>query len=202
MPELLYILDLLGVAAFATVGAYAALQHKYDIIGIIACALITALGGGTIRALLLQHQPVYFHDSMYLVIVVFGIIFAIVFYRYLPKWQTAVLVVDAIGLATFALIGAQLATSEGLAPAVVILLAVVTAVGGGLLRDIAMRLKPQIFFRDFYATPALILGVLYSMFPELQNNPGFIYGLVIMTFTIRMAALRYSVEMWKPWINS
>ncbi len=197
--EILYILDLLGTTSFALVGAYAAIRHKYDIIGIIICGFLTAVGGSTIRSLLLVEQPVYFSDSSYLAVVVVGIALAIVFFRYLPKLQSVVLIIDAIGLATFAYIGAQVAVQHGLSTIMVVIMAAITAVGGGLLRDIAMREKPQIFYKDFYATPALLLGLVYVLFPELQTAPVFIYGIIGMTIIVRLSAIRYAVEVWRPW---
>lgn len=109
------------------------------------------------------------------------------------------LIVDAIGLATFALIGATKAYQAGLGAFAIIFLATLTPIGGGLLRDIAIREVPQIFHRDFYASPAIFLGIFYAIGRKYVDNIAFVYCLISATFALRLCAIYFKFNLWRPW---
>ena len=196
-PEI-YILDLLGTFTFAAYGAYVGQQRRFDIFGIFTCAFLTALGGGTIRELILGNTLFYFCDYNYVYAIILGTGFSIVIFSKFEKISGYMLVVDAIGLTTFALIGAAKAAEAELGAFAVIFLATVTAVGGGLLRDVSIREVPQIFYRDFYASPAIFLGVVYAIFQQYMDRPLCVYALVTCTFILRLLAIYFKIDLWGP----
>jgi len=160
----IYILDLIGTFAFAVYGAHVALERQFDIFGIFVSAFLTAFGGGTLRELILGNIPFYFYDNNYIFVCLAGYAFSIAVYKIFYKINKYMIVVDAVGLSTFALIGAQKAYEANLGAFAIIFLATITAVGGGLLRDISIREVPQILHREFYASPAIFLGVCFAIY--------------------------------------
>jgi len=103
-----------------------------------------------------------------------------------------------VGRATFALIGATKAAQADLGAFAIIFLATLTAVGGGLLRDVSIREVPQIFYRDFYASPAIFLGVMYSIFSGYMDKPLCAYALITCTFALRLLAIHFKIDLWGP----
>lgn len=198
MPQLIFILDLLGTFAFAIVGAEAALRKKFDLFGIFIGGFLTAFAGGTIRELLLGEMPPYFRESAYVLAALLGIAFAILFFRNLPKLEKFILVMDALGLAVFAVIGASRAAGEGLGFFPIIFLATLTAVGGGLMRDALLNQTPRIFYRDFYASPAIFAGIAYALLGVAMLRPSGVYALIAATFLLRLAAVRFGWSLWRP----
>jgi len=111
------------------------------------------------------------------------------------------IIVDAIGLSAFAFIGAKKADQAELGGFAIIFLATLTAVGGGLLRDIAIREVPQIFHREFYASPAIFLGISFAILRNYTHSPILMYCLISLTFTLRLCAIYFKFGLWRPWIK-
>lgn len=193
-----YILDLIGTFAFAAYGAHLAQRKSFDIFGIAVCAVLSAFGGGALRELFLNRMPAFFSDATYIVVAFLGICFAVLTYRYFEKMQRLLLVLDAIGLVTFAYLGAYAAHRSGLGIVGIVLLATLSAVGGGILRDIAIKEVPLVFYEDLYATPAILLGMLYSIFGFYMNSNTGIYMLLAFIFLFRLLAIRYKWHLWRP----
>ena len=196
--ELIYILDMIGIFAFSVYGAYVALEKGFDIFGIGVCAFLTALGGGTIRELILNHTPFYLFDYNYMYVIMVGVVFAIAAYYNFTKINRYMLIIDAIGLATFAFIGSQRAIDAGLGIIGTMFFAVLTAVGGGMLRDALVKEIPKNLYMDFYATPTMILGALLYFFREYAQNRYFVYGLILLVFGIRCVAIYMRADLWGP----
>jgi uncharacterized membrane protein YeiH len=196
----LYFLDLLGSFAFAVYGTYFSARRGFDIFGILVCATISALGGGTIRELLLNRLPGYFSDYNYFLVVILGIVFTLVFYKQFKneRFNFYMLSVDAIGLVTFAYIGASQAAYANLGLLGILMFSVLTAVGGGVIRDVIMGETPHIFYQDFYATPALLFGAGFYLAHDKINNPFVLYGLLIVVFVVRIIAIKKKSQLWKP----
>lgn len=195
----IYILDLLGTFTFAFYGAYVGMRKKFDIFGIFVLAFLTAVGGGTLRELFFNSFPAYFSDMNYLAVILFGIVCSIILYPTFSKISKYALIIDAVGLVTFAFIGASRASDAGLGAFAIILLATITAVGGGLLRDITISETPQIFYKDIYATPAIILGILYVLFENSIHNPWAIWGILLTALACRLCAIYFKINLWGPW---
>ncbi len=199
MGHEIYILDLLGTFTFAFYGAYVGMRRKFDIFGIFVVAFLTAVGGGTLRELFFNNYPAYFSDMNYLGAIILGIIFSIIFYPKFSKINKYALAVDGVGLVTFAFIGANSAREAGLGTFAIIFLGTITAVGGGLLRDIAISETPQIFYKDMYATPAILLGILYVLCESVIQNPLVVYGIILIALALRLCAIYFKINLWGPW---
>jgi uncharacterized membrane protein YeiH len=154
-------LDLIGTFAFAVFGSYHALEKRLNVFGIITCAALTALGGGTIRQLILHRLPVYFTNHAYLYATLAGVVLTVVLYRQFTKIRAYVLVFDAVGLATFSYIGASVAQEAGLGLVGMVFFAALTAAGGGILTDLLVGDRPSAFVAELYILPAAIGGGLY-----------------------------------------
>lgn len=198
MFQEIYILDLVGTFAFAIYGSYFALKKDFDILGIGICAFLTALGGGTLREIILDRLPFYFFDANYILMVIFAVGFAVLVYRKFQKIEPLVIITDAIGLVTFAFIGSSRAAELDLGILAIITLATVSAVAGGVMRDIVLMRVPEIMHRDFYASVAIVLGLIYGLNTELMNNIFWANALIIFCLAIRLLAIHFKINLWHP----
>lgn len=157
-PPLLLILDLAGTFAFALNGAWTAIQAaRLDIVGVITLGMITALGGGIIRDILLNDlPPATFSDWRYLALAAGGALVAFAFSQHLNRIAVPIELLDAIGLSVFAVAGAAKAMQFGLGPIQAVILGTITAVGGGTLRDVLLGRIPSVMSEGLYAIPALV----------------------------------------------
>jgi uncharacterized membrane protein YeiH len=155
---LLLALDLTGTFVFGLNGALTAVRAaRLDIVGVITLGMITALGGGIIRDILLGSvPPATFHDWRYLAVAAAGALIAFVFSQRLYRLAVPIEVLDAVGLSVFAVTGASKALEFGLGPAQAVILGAVTAVGGGTLRDALILRIPSVMRDGLYAVPALV----------------------------------------------
>lgn len=196
---LLTTIDLLGTLAFALTGAFRAVKHELDWLGVAVLACITGIGGGIVRDILLGcTPPVALRQPMYLLVCLAGAALTIVAKRRIATLWNWVMVADALGLGFFAAIGAARAESAGATPLVVVLLAGVTAVGGGVLRDILVSEIPQVLKSDFYATAALIGGGVFWAFGlgGLAETPRLLITTALV-FGLRLVAMRRRLELPK-----
>ena len=161
---LLYVLDLTGVAVFAVSGALAAGRKSMDLFGVIVIAIVTAIGGGTIRDLLLARHPIFWiEDTMYLAVIITtaGAVPLYAKFRKVP--DKALLVADAFGLGVFTVIGAQIAEQQHLPGIIVAVVAAITGAAGGVVRDVLCNEVPVILRKDIYATASLAGAVVYLL---------------------------------------
>jgi uncharacterized membrane protein YeiH len=198
---LLLALDLTGTFAFALNGALTALRTaRLDIVGVVTLGMITALGGGIIRDVLIDSlPPATFSDWRYLAVAAGGGLVAFVSGRRLERLNMPITVLDAAGLSLFAVTGASKALSLGLGPAQAVILGAVTGVGGGTLRDVLIRQVPSVLRSGLYAIPALIGATVTVVALRL----GF-YGIPVaigaaaLCFAIRMLGVRYGLNAPSP----
>lgn len=200
-PTPLLILDLTGTFAFALNGALTALRAaRLDIVGVVTLGMITALGGGTIRDVLLDSlPPATFVDGRYLAVAAAGGLVAFFLGRRLDRLATAITVLDAIGLALFAVTGARKAVDLGFGPAQAVIVGGITAVGGGTLRDVLIRRIPSVLSSGLYAIPALI-GAAAAVAAGESGFGGTVtsVGAAVLCFVIRMAGVRYDLNAPLP----
>jgi uncharacterized membrane protein YeiH len=185
----IYILDILGVFAFSFLGACTALQKQLNVIGVLTCAFLSSLGGGTIREVMLDHMPFYFHDPRYLLTVLLSSLMALIIRDRLPLLMNVMPVLDAIGLVVFAYIGAHAAALARLGLSGLLLFALLTAIGGGILSDLAAHRTPQVFQNALYAIPPLLLAVLYWQFADSRDQPFTIALILLSAFAVRMLSI-------------
>ncbi len=194
---ILYYLDLVGVAVFAVSGVLAARSRGLDLLGVIIIAAMTAIGGGTLRDLLLNRYPVFWiTDAHYLTVIIASALLTVGYVRVRPPPGNALLVADALGLALFALSGAQVAEAAQCPPLIVVLMGTITGVAGGVLRDVVTAQVPLILRRDIYATAAILGVSLYLLLQGLglQRSRAFWVGMVAVV-ALRLLAIRWSLQL-------
>lgn len=152
-----YLLDLVGVAVFAVSGALAAGRRGLDLIGVVVLGVVTAIGGGTIRDVLLDRHPIFWlADPNFLIVITSAAMLTVAYVRWRPAPHSALLIADALGLALFSVAGAQVAENAGLPAVSCILLGTVTGTAGGVVRDVLSAEVPLVLRRgNLYATAAI-----------------------------------------------
>ena len=192
MSNLLYTLDLIGVAVFAFSGVLSARTMKLDLFGVIVVAIITAIGGGTVRDTLLGRTPVFWmQDDAYLFVAISTAIVSFYLLRKREPMRRVLLVLDALGLAVFTVIGVDVARSVGVSPLVMVVMGVMTGTFGGIIRDLLFSQVPVVLHREIYATAALvgaIVDVALTMI-GIEANIVIIIS-VLTTFGVRMLSVR------------
>ena len=185
------LLDLLGVAVFAVSGALAAGRSGLDLLGVVVIAAITAVGGGTLRDLLLNRHPIFWiTDPTYLIVIAGAALLTVVYVRWHAPPRHALLLADALGLALFALAGAQIAEGAGVSPIIVVLMGTMTGVAGGVLRDIVCAEVPLILRRDIYATAAIAGITIYLILQAIGLRPPWAFGAgMIVVVVLRLLAI-------------
>jgi uncharacterized membrane protein YeiH len=195
--ELPLYVHLIAVGLFALTGALAALDRDYDFIGVFLLAGVTGLGGSLLRdgLLIAQGTPVVFTDSRYLLAVIASALAAYLFYRHIQRFQKVIAVVDALGLGAYAVIGVQKSLHAHLSVAAAILAGVITAVGGGLLRDVLIREEPLVLKPGQFYTLAAMFGC--GLYAALTLYGHVAIGraahlTIIAVFLVRMMAIQFN----------
>ncbi len=193
------ILDYLGTAAFAITGASKAIAHKADIFGIIVLATVVGVAGGITRDVIFGRFPTAFSDPIYISLTVSAGVVMFFLYTKLKKQMTTWLVFDAIGLGVFSIIGASIAYSiVGLDFLPMLFAGVLTAIGGGILRDVFVREIPIVFVKEVYAVASVIgIVVFYAILSSgVDIQVASIIGIIIAT-GIRLLAMKYNWNLPK-----
>ena len=191
--SLVYILEMAGTAAFAVSGALAASRKNMDIFGYCVLALMPAVGGGTVRDIIIDRVPVFWvSDNRYVAVAIIAALI-VYFTSYKPGSRRQILVwMDALGLALFAALGTEICLQHDTGALVAIMLGVTTAVTGGMIRDIICNEIPLILSREIYATAAFIASVAYV----IADNIGLVEQLSLLIavaagFSLRALAIVY-----------
>ncbi|EAK3930084.1 trimeric intracellular cation channel family protein [Campylobacter jejuni] len=165
-------LYIIGISAEGMTGALAAGRHKMDLFGVIFIALVTAIGGGSIRDVLLGHYPLtWVKHPGYIILICFCALVATKIPRVVTKLETLFLTLDAIGLVVFSILGAQIAINQNHGFIIAVAAAVITGVFGGILRDVLCMRIPLVFQKEIYAGIAIIAGAIYySLIIWLEFN--------------------------------
>jgi len=192
-----YYLDLAGVAVFAASGVLAARGRDLDLLGVIVVAAITAIGGGTLRDLLLDRHPIFWvTDSWYLIVIIASALLTVAYVRVRPPPNATLLVADALGLGLFALSGAQLAEAAQCPPLIVVLMGTMTGVTGGILRDVITAQIPLILRREIYATAAIAGVAAYLGLQALGISRAAAFGTgMIVVVALRLLAIRWGLHL-------
>ncbi|GAB5521632.1 MAG: trimeric intracellular cation channel family protein [Rhodothermales bacterium] len=200
---MLYALDLAGTFVFALSGAVRAVRHDLDLLGMFVLATLTGIGGGLIRDALLGATPAAaFQDEAYFLVCLLGGVAVFFGGRYIQQGWNVVRVLDAIGLGVFAGIGAAKAIAFGLGPIGVLIMAALTATGGGVVRDVLVREVPAVISTDFYATAALLGGAAFLGAYALGVNEALqLTSATIVTSGLRFYAMRKKLRLPKARIG-
>lgn len=200
-PPLLLILDLTGTFVFAVNGALTAIRAtRLDIVGVLTLGMITGLGGGTIRDVLLGAlPPATFVDWRYLLTAAGGGLLAFALSNALDRLATPILVLDAVGLSVFAVLGASKAVGLDFGYAQAVIVGVITACGGGTLRDILILRIPVVLRSELYAIPALVAAGLTVVIVHLDAyGIGTALAAAAVCFAVRMLGVRYDLNAPEP----
>ncbi|GAA4321972.1 trimeric intracellular cation channel family protein [Mucilaginibacter gynuensis] len=189
------IIEILGTIAFTISGVYSAMQKKLDILGVIIIGFVTAIGGGTIRDVLIGHTPVtWMQDLTGPVVILATAIITILFKKRIGNFKVTLFLFDALGLGLFTVIGLQKGLAAGLHPGVCVALGTITGCFGGVCRDILLNHIPVLFHKEIYATACIIGGVVYFMLINTCGKSITEMVAVIVICSIRIIAYR---KNWK-----
>ena len=195
----IYVLDLFGTVAFAITGAFKAIEKKFDVIGILVLATITGVAGGTIRDVVLGRVPNSIVDPTYVIVTIASGIAIFFLYSRLKKHWNLFLKFDAIGLGVFTIIGSTFAYNIfGLNFLAILLAGVLTAAGGGILRDIFVNQVPIVFVKEFYLSASFIGIVIFSIILYFTNE--LYYATIVgiaLTSSLRLIAMKYNWNLPK-----
>ena len=195
---MLYVLDLIGVAVFAVSGALAAGRKRLDLLGVVVLALVTAIGGGTIRDVLLDRHPIFWLvDPAYLLVILAAALGTVVVARFRVAPEPTLLVADALGLALFSVIGAQIADRAGVPPLGGIVLGTITGAAGGVVRDVLSAEIPHVLRRgNLYASAAIAGTAVYFGLDALGVSRGVstMAGMGVVA-GVRLAAIWWRLQL-------
>lgn len=186
-------LDIIGTVAFAISGALTAIEKRMDIFGITIIAVATALGGGTLRDMLIGNTPVaWLSDLTNFYFVLVAVLVTVVFRNWLNQLRVSLMLFDTIGIGIFTLIGIQKGIMIELHPLVCILLGTVTACFGGVIRDILCNEVPAIFRKEIYATACILGGATFYLFQYLNFSQDMVFICTIVSIiSIRLLAVYF-----------
>ena len=190
---IIYLLDMIGVIACATAGTILAQRKGLDLFGCILIAMVGAIGGGTIRDLMLARHPLFWMmDLSYLVVITMTSILVQWAMPWQHKLDGAIKLFDAIGLATFSIIGFSVAQTLGAHPAICVMMGILTSIAGGIMRDMICNEIPLVLRKEIYITASLIGLLAHLVMQRFGIALAVINFIVlILIFGIRMLAIRY-----------
>lgn len=192
-----YLLDLIGTFTFAVSGALMAARKNFDMFGALFIGFMTAVGGGTVRDTILGNTPVFWLlDYSYLLLTVVAVLLTSLFARYILRLQNVFLVLDAIGIGVFTEIGIRKALAFDIMAPMAIILGVMTAVMGGMIRDVFSHEEPLILRKEVYATACLAGGGVFFLLKALHAAENLITAVTILTvILIRLVSIRYKLSI-------
>ena len=196
---MLHVIFVVAIAAEAMTAALAAGRRRMDWFGVCVLAVVTALGGGTMRDTLLGHYPLsWVADPSLLLIASGAALVTIALARFMETLRWPFLILDALGLVVFTIIGCNVAIEMGQSPVIVIVAGMITGIAGGILRDVLCNDIPLVFSGELYATVSIVTGALYYL--------GIIAGFpleavtilaMVVGFTLRVLAILFNWSMPK-----
>jgi uncharacterized membrane protein YeiH len=190
-------LDILGTIAFAISGVLVAMNKRMDPFGVLIIAFVTAVGGGTLRDVMVGVEPVSWMQNMTFVYVIIGsAVFAVVFRNFLKHLRRSLFLFDTIGIGLYTVVGIETGLVAGLHPIICVALGTMTACFGGVIRDILCNEIPVIFRKEVYATACIIGGLTYFILRRLLEDQNYLFiiaGLVVII--IRLLAVRFKISL-------
>lgn len=193
--DFFFVLDIIGTIAFAISGALAAIRKRMDLFGVLIIAFVTAIGGGTIRDLLIGDTPVTWIRSLTATYAIFfSAVFTILFRNKLDVIKTSLFLFDTIGIGLFTIVGIEKGLMFDLHPIICVALGTISAYFGGVLRDTFCNEIPVIFRKEIYATACIAGGLIFFLLRETSLQQDFIYLLTAATIIcIRLLAV---IKSW------
>jgi uncharacterized membrane protein YeiH len=191
------LLEYLGVAVFAISGALAAGRKSLDLLGVVVIATVAAIGGGTLRDVLLDRHPVFWiAEPAYLYVILAAALLTVGYTRRFSPPDRGLAYADALGLALFTMSGAQIAERMGLPAVIIVLMGTLTGVAGGVLRDVLTAQIPLILRRGrFYATAAIAGVILYLLLERLIERTAAALAGMLAIALLRIAAIHWGLTL-------
>ena len=192
--SILYALDLLGTAAFAASGAWAGVRRDMDLFGVVLLGLVTANGGGTVRDLLLGAPPFILKNETYLYLALIVSLLVFIFHHKIEFLQHPLQYFDAVGLGTFVVIGTSKALDNNIGFFGSVMMGVITATAGGMIRDVLSNQVPMVLQREVYASACIAGGILLYLLhlTTLPEN----WALVVSALTVIVVRLLAIHKGW------
>jgi uncharacterized membrane protein YeiH len=192
-----YVLDILGTIAFAISGALMAMNKKMDPFGVFIIGFVTAVGGGTLRDVLIGKQPViWMNDISYIFLIGFAVFIAIIFRKKLKKLQKSLFLFDTIGLGIFTITGTEIGINANFHPIISIALGTMTACFGGVIRDILCNEVPVLFRKEIYATACIFGSIVFIILYNFNIDQNIVYvSTSLIVITIRLVAVKYKLSL-------
>jgi uncharacterized membrane protein YeiH len=190
-------MDLLGITAFAISGVLVAMEKRLDLFGVFIIAFVTAVGGGTLRDLLIGNTPVaWMLESTYIITIVGTVILAIIFREKLKYLRRSLFLFDTLGIGLYTMVGIEKGLNANLLPVMCIILGTITASFGGVIRDILCNEIPVIFRKEIYATACVIGGLSYFLLRKLPLDDEYVYlAAILIVIGIRLLAVRFKIVL-------
>jgi len=191
------VVDVVGTLVFAISGALAAAEKKFDLMGVAIIAFVTALGGGTVRDMLIGAHPVgWMQNYTPITIVSIGVLLVFLFYKKLHYFRKTFFLFDAIGLGAFAIGGLEKALSFGVSPGFAVICGMITACFGGVVRDVLCNEIPLIFRKEIYALAGLIGAGMYLILDSYHVPPEFNFPITVaVVAAIRVFAVLKNIGL-------
>ena len=192
-----FLLDILGTAAFAISGTLVAINKRLDPFGVFIIAFVTAVGGGTLRDVLVGRTPVgWMQDIRYVYVIIVATVFAILIRKKISYLSKSLFLFDTIGLGIFTIIGTEIGIQSNLNPIISIALGTMTATFGGVIRDILCNEIPVIFRKEIYASACIIGSITYLLLYKFSIDINSIYiTTTLMVISVRLIAVKFKLSL-------
>lgn len=196
MPSFVQILDFIGTFAFAISGIRLASAKRFDWFGAYVVGLVTAIGGGTIRDVLLNVPPAWMQDPFYVICTAFAMLFVILFSKHLIHLNNTFFIFDTIGLALFTVVGVERSLAAGYPFWVAIIMGSMTGAAGGVIRDVFINEIPLIFRKEIYAMACVVGGIAYWIC-ALSGVESYVSQIISgsTVFLARVLAVKYHITL-------
>lgn len=195
--DILFVLDILGTIAFAISGALVAMNKKFDPFGVFIIAFVTAVGGGTLRDVLIGRQPViWMNNPNYIYAIIIAVIIAFIFRKNLKILSKSLFLFDTIGLGIFTIIGTEIGVNANFHPLISIALGTISASFGGVIRDILCNEIPVIFRKEIYATACIFGAITFIILNKLHLDETIVYcSTTSIVIFIRLIAVKFHLSL-------
>ncbi|MBT2161704.1 trimeric intracellular cation channel family protein [Zobellia barbeyronii] len=193
-----FLIDILGTIAFAISGVLVAMDKKLDLFGIFIISFVTAVGGGTLRDMLIGNTPVlWMREPIYITVIAGSVIFSVIFVKQLKYLRRTLFLFDTIGIGLFTMLGIEKGLAADLLPVMCIALGTITACFGGVIRDMLCNEIPVIFRRkEIYATACIMGGISYFILVLLPFDAAYAYvGAIMIIIITRLLAVKFGIAL-------
>ena len=189
------VITVCGTFSFAVSGAFAAMQKRLDVFGVLIIAFATSVGGGTLRDILLGDTPVFWlKNANYSLLILITAITAMIFWKKIKSLKITLFLFDSLGLGFFTIVGLEKGLAYDLSPGICVALGTVTGCFGGITRDILLNNIPLIFRKEIYATACIVGGLMYLLLSYFNVDETIVKVVsVSVVFVIRIVAVRFNL---------